>query len=289
MPKKYSTYLKQRFGGRVHKVSVDAGFSCPNRDGKLSQDGCIYCDNKSFSFQNRSYKNFSLEAQIEQGIEAMRRRFKAEKFIVYFQTHTNTYAPVDELRRKYDAVRKFKDIVGIAISTRPDCVDEDILKLIADYAGDYEVWVEYGLQSIHNKTLETINRGHGYTDFLNAFDATRKYPIKICAHIILGLPGETKQMMLETAREMCRLRIDGIKLHPLHIIKGTNLEKMYLQGLYLSYPLDDYKELLSGFIECLWVDTIIQGLGAYCPRGMLVLPDWLQKANALSRGLAATF
>ncbi len=284
MTKKYSTYLKERFGNRVHKVSVDADFSCPNRDGILSRDGCIYCDNRSFSFQNRSDKNLSLEMQIEQGIKAMRRRYKAKQFIIYFQTHTNTYAPIDELRHKYDVVRKFKDVIGIAIATRPDCVDEDILELIASYAKNYEVWIEYGLQSIHDQTLKAINRGHNYKDFLKAYDLTRKYPMKICTHIILGLPGETKEMMTDTARELDRLKIDGIKIHPLHIIKGTSLEKIYLQGRYKLTPLGDYKELLSEFISCLWQDTVIQGTSAYCPRDMLISPDWLQEANIL--GLA---
>ncbi|MDP8293016.1 MAG: TIGR01212 family radical SAM protein [Candidatus Orphnella occulta] len=287
MPKKYSTYLKERFGARVHKVSVDGGFSCPNRDGKLSKDGCIYCNNRSFSFQNRGDKNLSLKTQIEQGIEAIKRKFKAKKFIIYFQTHTNTYAPIDELKQKYDTIRNFKDIVGIAIATRPDCVDKNVLELIAGYTSDYEVWLEYGLQSIHDTTLKTINRGHNYEDFLNAFEITRKYPIKICAHIILGLPNETKDMMMDTAKEMRRLKIDGIKIHPLHIIKGTILEKIYLQGLHTHLPINDYKELLSGFISCLWQDTVIQGVGAYCPRNMLVLPDWLQEANILGQELMA--
>lgn len=287
MPKKYSTYLKERFGARVHKVSVDGGFSCPNRDGKLSKDGCIYCDNRSFSFQNRGDKNLSLKTQIEQGIKAMKRRFKAKKFIIFFQAHTNTYALIDELKQKYDTIRNFKDIVGIAIATRPDCVDKNILELIAGYASDYEVWLEYGLQSIHDTTLKAINRGHNYEDFLNAFEITHKHPIKICVHIILGLPNETKDMMMDTAKEMCRLKIDGIKIHPLHIIKGTNLEKLYLQGLYTHFPINDYKELLSGFISCLWQDTVIQGVGAYCPKNMLVLPDWLQEANIIGRELIA--
>ncbi len=287
MTKKYSTYLKERFGARVHKVSVDAGFSCPNRDGSLSKDGCIYCDNRSFSFQNRNQAKPSLAAQIEQGIEAMRRRFKAEKFIVYFQAYTNTYASIDELRQRYDTVKQFKDVVGISIATRPDCVDKNILEFIAGYAGGYEVWLEYGLQSIHESTLKIINRGHSYQDFLKAVEMTREYNMKICAHIILGLPHETEGMMLDTAKELCRLKIDGIKIHPLHIIKGTDLERMYLQGLYTPFPLHSYKKLLSGFANCLWQDTLIQGTGAYCPRDMLVLPDSLQEANMLGRALIA--
>ncbi|NQT95579.1 MAG: TIGR01212 family radical SAM protein [Candidatus Omnitrophica bacterium] len=283
---KYSDYLKKRFNAKVHKVSVDAGFSCPNRDGKIGEGGCIYCDNRAFSFQNRNQTQLSLEQQVEEGIEAAQKRFKAEKFIIYFQAHTNTYAPVEELKEKYDIIKRFKDVVGISIGTRPDCVDNEILELIASYADDYDVWIEYGLQSIHNKTLGFINRGHAYEDFLKSIELTRKYPIKICVHLILGLPNETKEMMLETAKEMARLRIDGIKIHPLHVVKGTKLEELYLQGKYLPLELNTYIELLSGFISLLWPDTLIQRLSAYCPKELLVAPEWVSKRNIIESSIS---
>lgn len=289
MNKRYSTYLKERFGTRVRKISVDAGFSCPNRDGSLSRNGCIYCDNRAFSYHSRNNERLPLKEQISRGRESARVRFKADKFIVYFQAHTNTYADIDELKSKYDVVKRFNDIVGISIATRPDCVNEAVLELIAGYADDYEVWVEYGLQSIHNNTLALINRQHSYEDFLQAFEATRKYPIKICVHTILGLPGETKGMMLDTARQMRRLRIDGIKIHPLHIIKGTALEKMYLEGLYTPLFLDDYADILSEFIGCLWRDTVIHRLSASCPKDMLAAPGWLEQANSIGRAVMGGF
>jgi uncharacterized protein len=278
---RYSDYLKKRFGVRVHKISVDAGFSCPNRDGKISTAGCLYCNNRAFSFQSRNGRKLSIEEQIETGIAHARRRFKAEKFIVYFQAYTNTYADAGHLKSVYDKIRKFKDIVSLSIATRPDCVDRGILNLIASYSKDYEVWVEYGLQSIHDKTLDFINRGHSYNDFLDAFTLTRGYPIKICVHLILGLPGETDDMMLETAGEMSRLGIDGIKIHPLHVVRSTALERMYRENRYTPLDLNSYLKILGRFIGCLSPDIVIQRLNAFCPKEILVAPDWVSQRIVL--------
>lgn len=276
---KFSTYLKERFRVKVHKVSVDAGFSCPNKDGKISRQGCIYCDNKAFSFQSRSDKVLSLEDQIEQGMEAAKKRFKAEKFIVYFQAYTNTYAPVDRLKERYDTIKKFKDVVGLSIATRPDCVDEKVLGLIDSYADDYDVWVEYGLQSVHDETLAYIKRGHTYEDFLRAVSLTRKYRIKICAHVIIGLPNETEEMVLDTAKAVSDLKIDGIKIHPLHIIKGTPLETLFQQGGYEPLGLSRYLELLSKFLTLMRPDTVVQRVSAYCPPELLIAPGWISQRN----------
>jgi uncharacterized protein len=272
---KYSDYLKERFGTRVHKVSVDAGFSCPNIDGRISTEGCIYCNNKAFSFHKRGQNALTLEEQIQKGIEQAKKRFKAEKFIVYFQAHTNTHAPPDVLKNNYDVIRKFKDVVSISIATRPDCVDKDILELIAGYAEDYEVWIEYGLQSIHDKTLEYINRGHNYNDFLSAFSLTKKHPIKVCVHVILGLPAETEAMMMETADELTRIKVDAVKIHPLHVVKDTALEKLYNDGNYVPLTLDGYKDILEDFLKHLSQDIIVQRLSAYCPKDILVAPEWV--------------
>ncbi len=293
---KFSRYLKERFGCRVYKLGIDAGFSCPNKDGKLSKEGCIYCDNRAFSFNTRPVRKRSLngialsngaripprpiETQIEQGIAFGRKRYDARKFIVYFQAYTNTYASLEILRQRYDAVREFQDVVGVAIGTRPDCVNEEILDLIATYTRDYEVWLEYGLQSIHKRTLRFINRGHTYEDFLKAVRLTRKKRnIKICAHVILGLPDETKDSMLETAREIARLKLDGIKIHPLHVITGTKLEGFLKQGLYKALGLDEYVSLVTEFLEYLRPDTVIQRITADCPREFLAGPLWILDKN----------
>ena len=272
---KFSKYLRKRFGVRVYKVSIDAGFSCPNRDGSKSKDGCIYCDNRGFSFNSR-IALLPIEEQIAKGIEFGKRRFKAEKFIVYFQAYTNTYASLDVLRKKYDVIRKFENVVGISIGTRPDCINEEILDLIESYTSDYEGWIEYGLQSIHDKTLEFINRGHVYKDFLEAVNLTKKRKnIKICVHVIIGLPYETEGDILETAEVLGRLELDGVKIHPIHVIKGTKLEEIYKKRQYRPLELDAYVDLAVGFLERIWSETVIQRITADCPRELLIAPMWI--------------
>jgi len=293
---KFSEYLKGKFGCRVYKVSIDAGFSCPNKDGKLSKDGCIYCDNRAFSpvRNSASRRNVgtisngvNLEKQIENGIAFGRQRYGAEKFIVYFQAYTNTYGDIKTLKQKYDIVKKFKDIVGISIGTRPDCVDEEILDLIESYSKDYEVWIEYGLQSIHDKTLKLINRHHTYEDFVKAIKMTREprttlgsgQGIKICAHIIIGLPGETKEEMMQTAKALAKFKIDGVKIHPLHVVKDTKLEKIFKEGKYKPLELDEYVDLVTEFLQYLPPTTVIQRLTADCPKDLLVAPLWILEKN----------
>jgi radical SAM protein (TIGR01212 family) len=273
MYKKFSEYLKKRFGCRVHKISVYAGFNCPNLDGTFSNKGCIYCNNYAFSPSLR--KVLTLEEQIEEGIEYGKKRFKAEKFIVYFQPYSNTYAPEEILKEKYDTVKKFPEIVGISIGTRPDCIDEEKLKLIESYTDDYEVWIEYGLQSIHDKTLKIINRNHTYSDFLNAYEMTRKRNIKICAHVIIGLPDEDKEEIIETAKECGKLKLDGIKIHPVHVLKNTELERWYKEGKFKVMSMEEYIDLLCDFLSYLYPETIIQRLTADCDREYLVSPLWL--------------
>ena len=284
---RFSTYFKNKgFKSRVHKVTVDAGFSCPNRDGKVSKHGCIYCNNQGFSPNSRLSSKLSVEEQIKKGIDASRRRIKAQKFIVYFQAYTNTYALPEELKKIYDAVREFKDVIGISIATRPDCIDAEIIDLIGSYTKDYEVWIEYGLQSMHKKTLEFINRGHLYEDFLKAVEETRKKKdIKICSHVIIGLPFEDEAMMLETAKEMGRLKLDAIKIHPLHIIKETKQEGMYAKGLFKVLELDEYVDLTVKFLEYLWPGTVIQRMTASCPEDLLVAPLWIQDRSRLLRAI----
>jgi radical SAM protein (TIGR01212 family) len=270
-------------GKKVHKVTVDAGFSCPNRDGTLSSDGCSYCDNRGFSVNTRLSVR-PVEAQIKEGIERLKKRFGAEKFVVYFQAYSNTYAPVKILRKCYDTVKNFKDVIGISVATRPDCVNDEIMRLLASYAETYEVWIEYGLQSIHNRTLERINRGHTYEDFLKALYVTRKYAsLKTCVHVIIGLPGETKEMILKTAKALAGLKLEGVKVHPLHAIKQTALEKEFLKGAYKPLELDEYVDLVCVFLEYLWPETVIHRLGADCPEEFLVAPMWILDKNRLLR------
>ncbi|MBW2219844.1 MAG: TIGR01212 family radical SAM protein, partial [Deltaproteobacteria bacterium] len=215
MIKRYNdlnTYLKGIFGCRVQKITIDAGFSCPNRDGTLSTKGCIYCNVRG-SGTGAGSKGLSVTEQLRQGKSALSKRYKAKKFIAYFQAFSNTYAPIERLKHLYDEAVEVENVVGLSIGTRPDCVDESVLDLLQDYAKNYMVWIEYGLQSAHDSTLAFINRGHDFNCFKKAVDTTQNRDIKICAHIILGLPQEEKKHMLATAKAIADMGIDGIKIH----------------------------------------------------------------------------
>ena len=279
---RFSHYLREKFHCRVQRISVDAGFSCPNRDGALSHDGCIYCDNRGFSYNTR-LPSRPLTVQIEEGIQAARKHFKAKKFMVYFQAFTNTYAALDVLKERYDTIKKFDDVVALAIGTRPDCVNKEILSLINTYTKKYDVWIEYGLQSANDETLQLINRGHTCNDFIKAVRMTRRYrKIKICAHVIMGLPHEMVTDMVATARLLHRLNIEGVKIHPLHVVKGTKLEALYRAGSYEPLTLDAYIRLAANFLENLSPETVIHRLSADCPADLLVAPHWIcDKQNVI--------
>ena len=280
---KFSEYFKKRGFGKVYKITVDAGFSCPNLDGTISDKGCIYCNNRAFSPPARR-EGVPVEEQIQSGMKALGQRYGAEKFIAYFQAFSNTYGPVEQLKKTYDIIRKFDNIVGLSIGTRPDCVDEKVLDLIESYAKEYEVWVEYGLQSTNDATLELISRGHTYKDFLKAVELTRKHKdVKICAHVILGLPGESISDMISTASEAAKIDLEGIKIHPLHVVKGTELENWYNQGRYRPLEMREYVDCLVSFLEHISPDTVIQRVTADCPKELLLAPGWINnKAGVLA-------
>lgn len=277
----FNGYLRSIFGCRVQKVSLDAGLTCPNRDGTKSVEGCIYC-NKTGSGTGAFKTGLSIREQLIRGREALKRRYKAKGFLAYFQSFSNTYAPLEHLRRIYEEALDVRDIVGLCIGTRPDCVDEDIVKLLEGYARDYLVWIEYGLQSIHNETLNRINRGHTYEDFLRAVEMTKGRGINICTHIILGLPGEDRKKMLETARALSMLDIQGIKIHLLYVLKGTKMEKMYRRGEYRCLEQDEYAGLVCDFLEILPPQWVIQRLTSDPHLNELVAPAWaLHKRETL--------
>ncbi len=268
-----NTYLRGLFGQRVHKLTIDAGFTCPNRDGTISTGGCIYC-NPYGSGTGAYRRGLSIAQQLEQSKLAVARRFKARKFIAYFQAFTNTYAPLERLKACWDQALAVKDVVGLAIGTRPDCVNGPILDLLEKYARTHLVWLEYGLQSAHDKTLELINRGHDFACFKKAVEATRGRGIKICAHLILGLPGEDRSMMLATADAVAGLKIDGVKLHLLYVIKGTALARMYRRGLYRCLNRQQYVELVCDVLERLPPQMVIQRLTGDPHRRQLLAPQW---------------
>lgn len=253
----YNAYLRDLFGERVQKISIDAGLSCPNRDGRLSRLGCIYCNEKG-SGSGLSEKGLSIREQIEAGKIGSMKKYKAKKFLAYFQSYSNTYTTVDHMKALYDEALSCEGMVGMAIGTRPDCIDPEKLDLIQTYTKDYLVWVEYGLQSVHDDTLKRINRGHTFRDFSRAVDLTRNRGIRICTHVILGLPGENREMMLETARTLADSGINGIKIHLLYVIKGTPLEKLWQRGEYTPMEQAEYVDRVCDFLELLPEHIIIQ-------------------------------
>ncbi|MEA3280137.1 MAG: TIGR01212 family radical SAM protein [Thermodesulfobacteriota bacterium] len=278
----FNTYLRTVFGCRVQKITLDAGLSCPNKDGKISRKGCIYCNARG-SGTGAYAKGLSITKQMVDGKKWLSRRYKARKFLAYFQSFTNTYAPVDKLKSLYEEALAIDDVVGLSIGTRPDCVDEPILDLLQEYAKYYHIWIEYGLQSIHDATLALINRGHDFQCFKKAVQATQNRGIKICAHIILGLPDEKRSHMLETAKAVAEMEIDGIKIHLLYIVKGTELEKLYQQGRYKCLEQEEYVDLVCDFLELIPQDMVIQRLTGDPHPEELVAPEWsLKKAETLT-------
>jgi hypothetical protein len=278
--KTFNSYLKEKFQAKVYKIALDARFSCPNRDGTLSQEGCIYC--RQGSAAGYINKDDSLDLQVKSRIKRLKKVDKDAKFIVYFQAFSNTYASLADLKKAYDQALAHKDIIGLSIGTRPDCVDKEKIELIASYSPRYEVWVEYGLQSIHKKTLEFIGRGHSSEDFLQAIDLTQNKGIKICAHIILGLPEETRKEIMETVKLVSNLNIQGIKIHLLHVLKDTPLEKIYLKGDIKLLSMDEYISLVCDILELLPKDMIIQRVTGEGDKDIHIAPLWaLEKAKVL--------
>jgi radical SAM protein (TIGR01212 family) len=277
-----NSYLRSIFGCRVQKISLDAGLTCPNRDGVISTGGCIYCNARGSGTGAHS-RGLSVTEQIVKGKEFLRKRYKAEKFIAYFQSFSNTYGPYEKLRALYDEACAVDDIVGLSVGTRPDCIDGALLTLFERYAKDFLVWIEYGLQSIHDRTLTLINRGHNVNCFMKAVEATKNRGIKICAHVILGLPFEKSDDMRATAEAVAAMGIDGIKIHLLYVIKGTEMERLYREGRYRCLEQEEYAQLVCDFLELLPADMVIQRLTGDPHPDELVAPRWsLRKNETLS-------
>ncbi len=276
----YGKFLQKLLGEKTYKVSIDGGFTCPNRDGTKGFGGCIFCDEKGSSSRTNPEKT-SLKDQIINNIKVRKTRYGAKKFIVYFQSFTNTYAPLKKLKELYDeAVNASKDIVGISISTRPDCVDEEKVQLIASYKKSLPfVSLEFGLQSAHERTLKLINRNETPEDFIKAVRLAKKYNIHICAHVILGLPGETLTDMLETADMLSKLKVDGVKIHALAALENTKISSMYEKGLWQPLSLNEYIEYSLSFIERLHKSCIIHRVSASGHPLHLVAPLWMKEKN----------
>ena len=265
--------LGDTFGARVYKIGLRLEFTCPNRDGTVAVGGCIYCNNASHTPADYRPRT-SVTAQLEQGARAVQRRHKAEKFIAYFQSYTNTYDSVMKLEKLYREALDFPEVVGLAIATRPDCLPNETLDLIGDLSKHTYLWLELGLESMHDRTLEWVNRGHGLRDYIDAVERAKNRGLRVCTHIILGFPGETRHDMLQTPALFNRLGIDGVKLHNLHVIKNTALEKLYHRGQVPLFSRDQYVELVIDFLEMLNPDIVVHRLSGETYRAITVAPDW---------------
>lgn len=272
----YAQYFQKTFGGRVQKLSIDAGFTCPNRDGKLGYGGCTYCNNAAF---NPSYchPGKPVEKQIREGIEFHANRYRrAEKFLAYFQPFSNTYAPLDDLKRLYDATLSHDEIAGLVIGTRPDCIDDDKLKYFQGISKTHYVIIEYGIESCYNKTLQRINRGHTFEQSKDTILKTAGYGIKTGAHLIFGLPGESRDEMLREAGIISSLPLDTVKFHQLQIVKGTAMARDYElePSVYQLFELQEYIDFIIQFIELISPSIVIERFAGEVPPRFLVAPDW---------------
>lgn len=266
-------YLRYTFGDKVYKISLNAGFTCPNRDGTIGTRGCIFCSaGGSGDFAESA--DLSITEQIEQGKKRVENKIKSGKYIAYFQAYTNTYAPIEVLREKFYEAINHKDIVAISIATRPDCLGDDVIELLDELNKIKPVFVELGLQTIHKKSARYIRRGYELNIYDEAVEKLKKIKVNIVVHIILGLPGETKEDMLETVKYVCQSGINGIKLQLLHIIKGTDLEKEYLSGKVKPLEFEEYLDIIKSCVEIIPENIVIHRLTGDGAKKDLVAPLW---------------
>jgi len=282
------SFFRNRFGCNVFKLPIDAGFTCPNRDGTVASGGCLYCDGRGSRLRQAGPLP-SVTEQVRTGKAFYRDRRGAKKFIAYFQTFTNTYGPPEKLESLYEEALEEEDVVGLAVGTRPDCVSDPVIDLLAGFARERHVWVEYGLQSIHDRTLRFLNRGHGADAFLDALGRTAGKNIFVCVHIIVGLPGETEADILETARRIAALPVQGIKIHLLLALRGTPLGTLYERGEISLMTMDRYVDTVCNILEILPPEMTIQRLTADGYRDIYLAPEWgrnkMAVLNAIDREL----
>ncbi|MGN0282842.1 MAG: TIGR01212 family radical SAM protein [Prevotella sp.] len=269
----YGTWLRRRFPFKVQKISIDAGFTCPNRDGTLGKGGCIYCNNKSFS-PTYCDSHHTVRQQLEEGKRFFSRKYNGMKYMAYFQSFTNTYADMDRLRSLYEEALEVEDIVGIIIGTRPDCISTTLLDYLEKLNRRTMVTVEYGIETANDETLRLINRGHDFNCSRRAVELTAERGITVGGHVIIGLPGESAEESIRQARIMSELRLDILKIHQMQIIKGTQLEKMYEQKPFHLYSPDEYIEVIISYLEHLRGDIAVERFASQSPKELLVAPQW---------------
>jgi radical SAM protein (TIGR01212 family) len=272
----FGQYLMQRHGERVHKIALDAAFTCPNRDGSKGLGGCTFCNNVSFSPNGRQPK--PIKEQLASGRRVIRKRTGARKYLAYFQAYTNTYDEIERLTALYDEALADEDIIGLSIGTRPDCVPEAVTNLLAGYQDrGYEVWLELGLQSAFDETLARVNRGHGFAEYADSVLRARNLGLKVCTHLIAGLPGETAYHATETLIRVLELGTDGLKLHPLHVVRGTQLANAWRQGDYQPLTLESYVNIAADLVELAPADVLWHRLTGTAAESILLAPRWCAK------------
>ena len=269
----FSKYLKDKFGQKVYKISLDGGFTCPNRDGKAGTRGCIFCS-KGGSGDFAESREMSITEQIESGKKKVEKKIKSGKYIAYFQAFTNTYAPVEMLRQKYEEAINHPDIVALSIATRPDCLGDDVLKLLDEMNKIKPVFVELGLQTIHQKSAKYIRRGYDLSVYDKAVRDLKKIGVNVVVHVILGLPNESENDMLETVKYVCESGANGIKLQLLHVIDGTDLAKDYEKGLFKTLEFDEYVNLIVKCVKIIPKDIVIHRLTGDGAKKDLIAPLW---------------
>ena len=286
----FGASLRRKFGGRVQRVSIDAGFTCPNVDGAVARGGCNFCDNRSFS-PSRRVRLKRVSEQLCSGIKSVRERYKrVQGFLAYFQPATNTYAPVDQLDEVYRmALGQHDDVVGLAIGTRPDCVPDSVLELAESLAGQHYVSLEFGMQTMHQAGLDWMNRAHTHDHLVNAIDRSRDRGFECCVHIILGIPGETHAMMMQTAEEVSRLGFDAIKLHNLYAVQGTPLGEDVQSGKIQMMDQDTYVNTVVDFLERIPPSTVVERISGDAPPKYLIAPKWCLEKSLLKRQIVQQF
>jgi len=268
--------LLRTYGERVHKVAIDAGLSCPNRDGSKGVGGCTFCNNVTFSPNGRAPD--PILEQIQNGREVLIKRTGAKKYIAYFQAYTNTYSDIETLSKMYETALSEDDIIGLSIGTRPDCVPDEVIDLLVDYQNKgFDIWLELGLQSAFDKTLKRINRGHGFEEYRQTLLAARGKGLRVCTHLIIGLPGENETHFKATLQRVLNLGVDGLKFHPLHVVKGTQLANDWRRGEYRPMTMEYYVKAVSDLIMMAPKDMIYHRLTGTANKQQLLAPEWCNK------------
>ncbi len=276
----YSSYIKRIFGIRVQKISIDAGFTCPNRDGKISRGACFYCTNESFSPFYCTPK-LSVTEQLQKGIEFFSKKYKTQKYLAYFQSYTNTYGKVEDLKKLYLEALAVEGVIGLVIATRPDCIDEEIMKMLKEISKDKYLSIEYGAESTKNETLNFINRGHSWEQTIKAVELANNFQINCGLHFIIGLPGEDKTDFLNHAKKISKLNIQTLKIHQMQVLKKTKLADVYKESpeLFYNLNLENYLDLMAEFLGFLNPNIVVERFTSESPKEMIIYPNWKGKKN----------